>query len=75
MGTLYEALQDGRSVFLDASTDGAASRLVEAVAPSVRRVAVDTGTSMLVRPDACVAWAGDGDDTDGLAAALRRWRV
>jgi len=34
---------------------------------------MDTGPTLLLRPDACVAWAGDGDETTGLADALRRW--
>ena len=34
---------------------------------------VGAGPSMLVRPDACVAWMGDGDGLDGLDEALRRW--
>ncbi|WP_342634220.1 hypothetical protein [Lichenihabitans psoromatis] len=28
---------------------------------------------MLIRPDACVAWVGQGDSLDGLKEALRRW--
>jgi hypothetical protein len=28
---------------------------------------------MLIRPDACVAWAGEGNGIDGLEEALRRW--
>ena len=46
-------------VLLDASTEGKASNLVAARTQRVRCVAIDTGLSMLVRPDACVAWAGD----------------
>ncbi|WP_371326606.1 hypothetical protein [Collimonas sp. OK412] len=30
---------------------------------------------MLIRPDACVAWAGDEDSMDGLKEALRRWFI
>ena len=70
---LYDLMQDGRAVLLDASADGAATRLVQAAAPRVRCVAVDAGPSLLIRPDACVAWAGEQDDTDGLAQALSRW--
>jgi hypothetical protein len=40
---------------------------------STRNVAVDTGPSMLIRPDACIAWAGEENSTDGLEEALRRW--
>jgi hypothetical protein len=28
---------------------------------------------MLIRPDACIAWAGDDGSTDGLEEALDRW--
>jgi hypothetical protein len=35
-------------------------------------VAVDEGLSMLIRPDACIAWAGDDDIVDGLEEALGR---
>ena len=68
---LYDVLQDGSGVFLDASADGAAGRLVTATARRIHCVAVDAGPSMLIRPDACVAWAGDS--TTGLEEALRRW--
>jgi 2-polyprenyl-6-methoxyphenol hydroxylase-like FAD-dependent oxidoreductase len=72
-GSLYALMQDGRGVFLDASLDGAASGRVAAATGRVRCIAVERGASMLIRPDACVAWAGDENDMDGLEAALRRW--
>ena len=28
---------------------------------------------MLIRPDACIAWAREENRTDGLEEALRRW--
>jgi len=70
---LYDLMQDGRGVLLDASTEGKASRLVAASTQQIRCVAVDTGPSMLIRPDACIAWAGEANSTDGLEEALRRW--
>jgi 2-polyprenyl-6-methoxyphenol hydroxylase-like FAD-dependent oxidoreductase len=73
--SLYDAMQDGMGVLLDASTDGKASRLVAATTQRIRCVAVDTGPSMLIRPDACVAWAGEKNTTDGLEEALRRWFI
>ncbi|MFM0299137.1 FAD-dependent monooxygenase [Paraburkholderia sediminicola] len=73
--SLYDVMQDGMGVFLDASTDGKASRLVAAITQRIRCVAVDTGPSMLIRPDACIAWAGEQNSTDGLEDALRRWFV
>ncbi|WP_437684039.1 hypothetical protein [Sorangium sp. So ce131] len=30
-------------------------------------------TSMLIRPDGCIAWAGDVGDVEGLVDALERW--
>jgi 2-polyprenyl-6-methoxyphenol hydroxylase-like FAD-dependent oxidoreductase len=73
VSSLYELMQDGSGVLLDASTDGKASELVGGATQRIRCVAVDTGPSMLVRPDACIAWVGDGDGTEGIEEALRRW--
>ena len=66
-------MQDGMGVLLDASAGGKASSLVAARTGRVRCIAVDAGPSLLIRPDACIAWAGDNDSTDGLEQALRRW--
>jgi 2-polyprenyl-6-methoxyphenol hydroxylase-like FAD-dependent oxidoreductase len=71
--SLYDVMQDGMGVLLDASTGQKASRLVAASTPRVRCVAVDSSRSMLIRPDACIAWAGETNSTDGLEEALRRW--
>jgi hypothetical protein len=71
--SLYDVMQDGMGVLLDASTERRASHLVAATTQKIRRVAVSKGPSMLIRPDACVAWAGEENSTDGLEAALRRW--
>jgi hypothetical protein len=71
--SLYDVMQDGMGVLLDASPEGKASRLVTAATSRIRCVAVDTGPSMLIRPDACVAWAGEENSTDGLEDAVRRW--
>ena len=70
--SLYDLMQDGRAVLLDASPDGAASRLAAAATSRIRCVKVDAGPSMLIRPDACVAWLAE-DGTHGLAQALRQW--
>ncbi len=69
---LYDLMQDGAGVFLDAGR-GEASKLVAATAQGVRCVTIDAGPSMLVRPDACIAWAGEGDGMEGLEEALRLW--
>jgi 2-polyprenyl-6-methoxyphenol hydroxylase-like FAD-dependent oxidoreductase len=71
--SLYDVMQDGMGVLLDASAEGKASRLVAAATSRIRCVAVDIGPSMLIRPDACVAWAGEENSTDGLDEAVRRW--
>jgi len=68
-------MQDGMGVLLDASIDGKATRLVTASTQRIRCVAVDTGPSMLIRPDACIAWAAEEGSTDGLEEALRRWFI
>ncbi|MFL9874053.1 FAD-dependent monooxygenase [Paraburkholderia megapolitana] len=73
--SLYDVMQDGMAVFLDASTDGKASTLVASCTRRVRCVAVATGPSMLIRPDACIAWTGEGNSADGLEEALHRWCI
>ena len=72
-GSLYDLMQDGGAVLLDASAGGAASRLASSATTRIRCVTVDAGPSMLVRPDACVAWVAEDDGTHGLAEAMRRW--
>lgn len=71
--SLYHVMQDGKGVFLDASTDRKASRLIAATTRGIRCVAVDTGPSVLIRPDACVAWIGEKDSMEGWQEAIRRW--
>jgi 2-polyprenyl-6-methoxyphenol hydroxylase-like FAD-dependent oxidoreductase len=73
--SLYDVMQDGMGVLLDASTEGKASKLAAASTQRIICVAVDTGPSMLIRPDACIAWAGEENSTDGLKEALRRWFI
>jgi 2-polyprenyl-6-methoxyphenol hydroxylase-like FAD-dependent oxidoreductase len=70
---LYDVMQDGMGILLDASIEGKASKLVAASMQRIRCVAVDTGPSMLIRPDSCVAWAGEENSTDGLEEAVCRW--
>jgi hypothetical protein len=71
--SLYDVMQDGMGVFLDTSTQGKLSELVAATTRRIRCVALDTGPSMLIRPDACIAWASEQNDTNKLQEALRRW--
>ena len=72
---LYDLMQNGVGVLLDASTDGRASKLAAAATHRIRCVAVGAGPSMLIRPDACIAWAGEENSIDGLEEALRRWFI
>ncbi|GFZ89618.1 FAD-dependent monooxygenase [Dyella caseinilytica] len=74
--SLYDVMHDGKGILLDASTEGKASTLVAASgAQRIRCIRVDTGPSLLIRPDACIAWAGEERSTNGLKEALRRWFV
>jgi 2-polyprenyl-6-methoxyphenol hydroxylase-like FAD-dependent oxidoreductase len=73
--SLFDVMQRGMGILLDASTEGRASKLVQASTQRVRCVGVDRGPSMLIRPDACVAWAGKENSTDGLEQALHRWLI
>ena len=71
--SLYALMQEGQGILLDATADGAASRIVAVTTQRIRCVAVDAGPSMLIRPDACAAWIGEDGGTDGLEDALHRW--
>ncbi|WP_045836033.1 FAD-dependent oxidoreductase [Hyphomicrobium sp. 99] len=71
--SLYDLMQDGMAVLLDASTEQRASKLVAVSTQRIRCVVVDAERSMLIRPDACIAWTGEENSIDGLDEALRRW--
>jgi len=71
--SLYDVMEDGMGVLLDASGEAKASALVAKITPRIRCVTVDRGPSMLIRPDACIAWASRDNSIDGLEQALRRW--
>ncbi len=71
--SLYDLMQDGAGVLLDASAGGTASELVAATTRRVHCAAVAAGPSMLIRPNACIAWVGEENGTDGLEDALHRW--
>ena len=71
--SLYDLMQDGLGVLLDASIGRTASTLVVAHTKKIRCVAVDAGPSMLIRPDACIAWTAAENSTEGLEDALHRW--
>jgi hypothetical protein len=59
-------------ILLDTSSDGRAADLAAGFT-HVRCVPADAGPSMLIRPDGCIAWAGDAGDVEGLVDALERW--
>jgi hypothetical protein len=69
---LFALMQHGNGLLIDA-TSGAASRIADRWASRVSCVQVQDGTTMLLRPDACIAWVGDGSDQHGLKSALKRW--
>jgi hypothetical protein len=71
--SLYDLMQDGKGLLLDASSEGKPSRLVAAVTSNIHCVTVEFGPSMLIRPDACIAWTGATDSIDGLEDALGHW--
>jgi hypothetical protein len=69
---LFPLMQNGNGLLLDA-TKGAAPRIAEAWASHLPCVQIQGGTRMLLRPDACIAWVGDGNHLNGLEVALERW--
>ena len=69
---LFSLMQHGNGLLIDA-TDGVASRIAEGWASRVHCVQVQDGTTMLLRPDACIAWVGDGNHHNGLEPALKQW--
>ena len=70
--SLFAQMAKGDGVLLDASPDGSASRLANGFA-RLKSLPAESGSSMLIRPDGCVAWAGEGGEVDGLTNALERW--
>jgi 2-polyprenyl-6-methoxyphenol hydroxylase-like FAD-dependent oxidoreductase len=66
---LYDLMQDGKGVLLDA-TGGEALAMVNT--SRIAYATVESGPSMLIRPDACVAWTSD-NGIEGLKAAFGLW--
>jgi 2-polyprenyl-6-methoxyphenol hydroxylase-like FAD-dependent oxidoreductase len=66
--SLYARMRHGSALLIDGS--GEASQVAAAFCSRVRCVRT-SGPSQLIRPDGCIAWAGEG--THGLHAALARW--
>ncbi|HEX7816859.1 hypothetical protein [Dyella sp.] len=71
--SLYDLMQNGHGVLLDGSAHGNPSALVASMTNQVHCVQIKEGPSMLLRPDACVAWVSDRDDIHGLGNALQCW--
>jgi hypothetical protein len=70
--SLFAEMADGDGILLDTSPDGRAAGLAASFT-HVRCVPSDAGPSILIRPDGCIAWAGDTGDVAGLVDALERW--
>lgn len=70
--SLFAEMAEGDGILLDTSPDGRAAALAAGFT-RVRCVPAEEGPSMLIRPDGCVAWAGDAGDLEGLVDALERW--
>ncbi|XUZ94766.1 FAD-dependent monooxygenase [Streptomyces araujoniae] len=82
-GRLYELMREGRGLLLDGtgrsgdgggrlSAAGWADR-VDQVADAAEPAGELGAPAVLLRPDGHVAWAGTGEDQEGLAAGLARW--
>jgi 2-polyprenyl-6-methoxyphenol hydroxylase-like FAD-dependent oxidoreductase len=70
--SLFAEMTAGEGILLDASPDGRAAALAAGFA-RLRCLPAGHGPSMLIRPDGCIAWAGDRGDVEGLTGALDRW--
>jgi 2-polyprenyl-6-methoxyphenol hydroxylase-like FAD-dependent oxidoreductase len=69
---LFEVMQDGRGVLIDA-TCVEVSRIAAPWSQRLNIIRSSKGPSLFLRPDACIAWASDDDDIQGLQGALERW--
>jgi hypothetical protein len=70
---LFDLMSDGGGILIDSSSGQAASPLTAGTALKIRCIPVESGPSILIRPDACIAWVGEGSDTAGLENAVGRW--
>lgn len=70
--SLFAEMGSGDGILLDASADARAIDLAAGFA-RLRCLPIESGPSMLIRPDGCIAWAGDAGDVEGLKDALERW--
>jgi len=71
---LTTLMLDGNALLIDAGGQGSPLREIAAAWwPRVRVVRATQGPSMLLRPDACIAWISEESDAAGLKAALEQW--
>jgi hypothetical protein len=70
--SLFVEMGSGDGILLDASADARTTDLAAGFA-RLRYLPIESGPSMLIRPDGCIAWAGDAGDVEGLTEALERW--
>jgi len=70
--SLFAEMAEGDGILLDASPDGRAAGCAAGFT-RLRCLPAEAGPSMLVRPDGCIAWAGDAGEIAGLVDALERW--
>lgn len=70
--SLFAEMAEGDGILLDTSPDGRASGLAVGFT-HVRCLPAEAGASMLIRPDGCIAWAGEAGEVEGLVDALERW--
>ena len=69
---LFPLMQNGSGLLLDA-TKGVASGIAAGWASRLHCLQIQDGITMLLRPDACIAWVGHGNHHNGLEVALERW--
>jgi hypothetical protein len=69
---VFSLMLNGNGLLVDA-VGGRASEISSRWAHRVHCVQVSGGVSMLLRPDACIAWASDDKTVDGLESVLERW--
>jgi 2-polyprenyl-6-methoxyphenol hydroxylase-like FAD-dependent oxidoreductase len=70
--SLFAEMARGDGILLDTSPDGCAAGFAVGFT-HVRCLPAEAGPSMLIRPDGCIAWAGDAGEVEGLVDALERW--
>lgn len=70
--SLFAEMAEGDGILLDTSPDGRAAGCAVGFR-HVRCLPAEAGPSMLIRPDGCIAWAGEAGEVEGLVDALERW--